>query len=147
VAALVGDQTTKALALGAADVLRPGLEIAPFLDLVLVRNPGVSFGLFGLAPWWALSSLGLAVSAAMSVWMWRAERRRMAIALGLVIGGAMGNVLDRIRFRAVTDFLDFHWGVHHWPAFNLADSFIFVGVVLLLTDSFRPARARLGQPR
>lgn len=66
----------------------------------------------------------------------------MRAALGLIIGGALGNVIDRLRYQAATDFLDFHFGIYHWPSFNLADVAIFCGVALLLWDGVRATRAR-----
>src|SRR3546814_10450935 len=79
------------------------------LNLVLVRNHGVSFGMLsGVVPWWALILLSLAIVAALAVWLWRSQGRAVSMALGLIIGGALGNVVDRVRFQAVTDFLDFH---------------------------------------
>ena len=126
------------LALPAEPPRAPPLPVTGFLDLVTVWNYGVSFGLgnFGSrAGSLAFTVLALAIVAALVVWLRRAERRIVALALGLVIGGAAGNVVDRLRFGAVFDFLDFHvWG-WHWPAFNLADSAITFGVVLLLADA------------
>ncbi|MGE0253519.1 MAG: signal peptidase II [Alphaproteobacteria bacterium] len=134
---LVLDQGTKALALG-SPALASGVEFLPVLNLVLVRNQGVSFGMLGgLVPWWALTMLAFAIVAALSVWLWRSQSRVLSGALGLVIGGALGNILDRVRFQAVTDFLDFHWAGHHWPAFNLADVAVVCGTALLLVDSMR----------
>ena len=70
----------------------------------------------------------------MLCWLYCTQKLYMAWALGLIIGGAMGNLYDRIKNAAVADFLDFHIGMYHWPAFNLADSFVFIGVVLLLIE-------------
>lgn len=135
------DQGSKALARASAGMLTGGVEVLPFLDLTLVRNPGVSFGLLGMAPWWGLSALGLMIAGALAVWLWRAQSRWLAAGLGLVIGGAVGNVVDRLRHRAVTDFLDFHLAGRHWPAFNLADTAIFVGIALLVLSYWRPRRS------
>ena len=133
-AALALDQGTKALALG-APALAHGVELLPILNLVLVRNHGVSFGMLGgIVPWWALILLSLAIVAAIVIWLWRSQSRVVGVALGLVIGGALGNVIDRVRFQGVTDFLDFHLGAYHWPAFNFADVTIVCGVTLLLVD-------------
>lgn len=130
------DQASKAAA--AAFLPAPGAEraILGFFNLVHVRNPGVSFGLMpGLGPW-ALAGFAVAVSAGLAVWLARAESRLTAAALGLVIGGALGNAIDRLRLGAVFDFLDFHAFGYHWPAFNAADAAITVGVIGLLAGSF-----------
>ena len=115
------------------------IAIAPFFNLVMVWNRGVTFGLFGGAPdaaRWFLIALSLIIVAALAVWLVRAERLSVAGALGAVIGGAVGNVVDRFHYGAVADFLDFHaWG-WHWPAFNVADSAIVIGVGILLLDAF-----------
>ncbi len=114
------------------------ITLAPVFDLVMTWNRGVSFGIFNHDNIWnslVLSVLSLAIAAGLVVWLARAERRLLALALGLVIGGAVGNVIDRVRFGAVADFLDFHVGLWHWPAFNLADSAITVGAVIIVLDS------------
>lgn len=119
------------------------MEVLPVLNLILIRNDGVSFGMLGgLAPWWALVLLALAVIAWLSVWLWRSQGRLLSVALGLIIGGALGNVVDRIRFQAVTDFLDFHLATYHWPAFNLADVAVVCGATLLVWDSLRATKQR-----
>jgi signal peptidase II len=113
------------------------IALTSFFNLVLVWNKGVSFGMFdsgaALAPW-LLSGLALAVVIALLVWLRGAGHRLTAIGLGLIIGGALGNVIDRVRFGAVVDFLDAHALGWHWPAFNVADSAICVGAALLLVD-------------
>ncbi|MBM9592976.1 MULTISPECIES: signal peptidase II [Rhodobacterales] len=137
VAAFALDQGSKAFALR-SPALANGLELLPVLNLVLVENRGVSFGMLsGIVPWWALVLLAFAIVAWLSVWLWRAQGRVVSAALGLIIGGALGNVADRMRFQAVTDFLDFHLGAYHWPAFNLADVAVVCGATLLILDSFR----------
>lgn len=123
-----------------ADVVNPLriLEITPFFNVVLVRNRGASFGMLGgggeWAPW-LLTLVALAIGVGLAIWMLRARHVWVVVALGMIVGGAAGNVIDRLRFGAVTDFLDFHWGDLHWPAFNLADSAISVGVTILLADA------------
>ena len=114
-----------------------GVEILPFFNLVLVWNRGISFGMFGggALPPWLLGAIAVAVILALVIWLRRVETRLLAATIGLVIGGAAGNVIDRFRFGAVADFLDLHWGDYHWPAFNLADAAITVGVVILLIDA------------
>lgn len=131
------DQSSKTLAIN-SPTLEQGVEVLPVLNLVAVRNDGVSFGMLGgLAPWWALVGLALGIMAALVVWFWRTQSRLLGAALGLILGGALGNVLDRLRHGGVTDFLDFHFAGYHWPAFNLADSAIFLGVALLLGAEWR----------
>lgn len=141
-AAFAVDQGTKTLAL-LSPGLTNGMELLPFLNLVLVRNDGVSFGMLGgIVPWWALILLAVAIIACLSVWLWRSHDSIVGAALGLIIGGALGNVVDRLRFGAVTDFLDFHAAGYHWPSFNIADVAIFCGAALLVWDSLRPAQKR-----
>jgi|TARA_B110000263_G_C15154304_1_gene439405 signal peptidase II len=116
------------------------IPVTSFFDLVLVHNRGASFGIFSDAPGWASIALivfAILISIALAIWMWRVHETLLAVALALVIGGAVGNVIDRIRFGAVVDFLDFHVGGWHWPAFNIADSAITIGVILLILDSLK----------
>ena len=116
--------------------------LTPFFNLVLTLNRGMSFGLFnavhgsGAGVNAVLFSLVAAIIVAgLIYWLSRVATPLLAFAIGLVIGGAVGNVIDRIRYGAVVDFLDFHIGAYHWPAFNLADSAICVGVAVMLFDS------------
>lgn len=136
---IAADQITKAWLY---DLLvrngRRDIVVLPFFNLVTVWNHGVSFGMFNngsAASTWAFVGLALAIVVALAVWVGRAERVLPAVALGLVIGGAIGNVVDRVRLGAVFDFLDVHALGWHWPAFNVADSAITIGVALLLMDS------------
>ena len=152
-AIIVLDQITKALILGSADIADPSLipdgyrfaEVIPgVLDLTMVRNTGVSFGLFGGGEArWPLTLFAVVVSGALGVWALRTQRRTLITAIGLVMGGALGNVIDRIRFGYVVDFIDFSGtGVFPW-VFNVADSAITIGVVLLIIDSLvsdKPAK-------
>lgn len=98
----------------------------------------MSFGLLTGLPWWGLPVLGLAVVTLLFTWLWRARTKLNGAAIGLIIGGALGNVADRIRWGAVTDFLDFHVGEYHWPAFNIADVGIVGGVTFLLLQRPNP---------
>ena len=139
------DQATKWWIL--SDVMSPPrrIPVTGFFDLVLVFNRGVSFGLLGGAPSWATAALivfALLLSIALCIWMWRADSRLLGVALGCVVGGAIGNVIDRVRHGAVVDFLDFHVAGYHWPAFNVADSAITVGVVFLILDSLKSRSAK-----
>ena len=114
------------------------IEVTPFFNLVLGLNTGVSFGMFGGGEdfgRWALSGLAIAIAGALTVWLWRVQKPLLAVALGLIIGGAIGNVIDRLRVGAVIDFLDFHAFHYHWPAFNVADSGITLGAAALILDS------------
>ncbi len=121
------------------------IEVTGFFNLVLVHNTGVSFGLFGeQTAWkpWVLGALAFAISGALLYWLRREPERLLALAVGLIVGGAMGNVADRVRLGAVMDFLDLHLGTWHWPAFNLADSAITMGVAILVFDGLFRERRR-----
>ncbi|WP_286131223.1 MULTISPECIES: signal peptidase II [unclassified Loktanella] len=135
ISAIVIDQATKAWVVANADMLSSGLAVFPGFNLVFGRNDGVSFGLLGGVPWWSLVVLALVICAWMLGLMMRAEHRIEALAYGLVVGGALGNVVDRVRYGAVTDFLDLYVGSMHWPAFNLADALLVSGFVILLLAS------------
>lgn len=146
---IVVDQFTKAWILGALDMLtasgalidrelwggRSISIIEPILRFSFVLNDGVSFGLFGGgAGRWILSVFSIAVSGALAWWALRSDRKLLTAAIGLVMGGALGNVIDRIRFGGVVDFLDFSGtGLFPW-VFNVADSAISIGVALLILD-------------
>jgi signal peptidase II len=118
---------------------RPSVEVTPFFNLVVVWNYGVSFGMFNTGSSEAaylFVGLALAIVAALAAWLARAENGLILVALGLVIGGAIGNVVDRLRYGAVFDFFDFHAFGWHWPAFNVADAAITCGVACLFWDAF-----------
>ncbi len=138
IAAYIVDQTSKAAAIAFLSRAEESVEVLPIFNLVLGRNRGVSFGLLTGVPWWALAVLGLAVVTLLSVWLWRARKKLSGASIGLIIGGALGNIADRIRWGGVTDFLDFHMGQYHWPAFNFADVGIVSGVGLLLLQGSKP---------
>lgn len=113
------------------------IDILPFFNIVMVWNKGISFGLFtqhGDTGPLLLSAFSAIVAAGLFIWLLRAPRMLTALALVLVIGGALGNILDRLRFGAVADFLDIHAFGWHWPAFNMADSCITIGIAMLLID-------------
>ncbi|WP_204251175.1 signal peptidase II [Elioraea rosea] len=120
------------------------IEVLPFLNLTMVWNRGVTFGLLAGEAWWhqyVLAAIATAVAVALVVWMRRAENRLIAVSLGLVLGGAVGNVIDRVRFGAVVDFVDVHAYGWHWYVFNVADSAIVIGVGLLLADALLRPRS------
>lgn len=121
------------------DVMSPPrvIEVTGFFNIVMVWNRGASFGLFGASGGWGpliLGGFALVICAALTVWLSKVTHRWLGVGIGLVIGGALGNVIDRLTYRAVADFLDFHAFGYHWPAFNVADMSISVGVGLLLLD-------------
>jgi signal peptidase II len=133
------DQLSKAAVLGffSGQAFGAHARITPFFNLVLTYNRGMSFGLFNNgagvnALLFSLLAAGIVV--VLVFWLSRVESPFLAVAIGFVIGGAIGNVIDRIRFGAVVDFLDFYIGSWHWPAFNIADSAICVGVAAMLLD-------------
>lgn len=142
-ALIVVDQAVKQVMLSLVFDPPRILEVTGFFNLVPVWNTGVSFGLFGDAGTsrWILVALALIIVGVLFVWLTRAGAGLVAVALVLVIGGALGNVLDRIFYGAVIDFFDIHAFGFHWPAFNIADSTIVLGTALLLYDGL------FGSPR
>ena len=139
---LLADQLTKWWILDAFHLPERGsVEVLPVLSLTMVWNPGVTFGLFhqdGALGVWILAGVALAVVVALGVWLRRAETALVAVALGSIVGGAVGNVIDRVRFGAVVDFIHAHaWG-WSWYVFNVADAAIVCGVAALLLDGVRP---------
>ena len=115
------------------------VTLAPFLDFTMVWNKGVSFGLFNSgesAMIVVLVGVAVLLAAGLIAWLAVVRTRLVALGLSLIIGGAVGNVIDRVRFGAVADFIDVHVAGYHWPAFNIADSAIVVGALLLMVDSF-----------
>ena len=140
---LIADQASKWWILEVFDLpARRSVELfqaGPLgLNLTMVWNRGVTFGLLsGSAPWhgWALAALAAVIAGFLIRWMAAAETRRTALALGAIVGGAVGNVIDRLRFGGVVDFVDAHgWG-WHWYVFNLADAAIVLGVAVLLIEA------------
>ena len=120
------------------------IPVTSLLNFVLTWNRGVSFGLFNnegnFGPWF-FSILAIIIVGILLIWLRKAETKVQSISLGFIIGGAIGNVIDRVNHQAVLDFIDFHLGSSHWPAFNAADSFITLGAVVLIVDSlFSPQK-------
>ncbi len=143
---VIADQFTKVLILGSFS-LGEGKVVTEFFNLVRVHNAGAAFSfLAGASGWqrWFFTGLGL-VAAAVIVWMLKqhAGQRLFGFAMACILGGAIGNVIDRVLYGYVVDFLDFHWAGVHFPAFNVADSAITMGAIgLLLDELLRVRRAR-----
>ncbi len=140
-AVVAADQSTKLAAVAWLD-RASSVELIPTLDLVLAYNTGAAFSLLSTAGgWqrWLFIGLALFICAFVVQWLRDLPRdaRWLPLALSLILGGAVGNVIDRIRIGAVVDFIDFHVGDWHWPAFNMADSAICVGAALLVLGTFR----------
>lgn len=120
------------------------MVVTPFLNFVLVHNKGVTFGLLNnishqYMPY-MLSAVAAIILFLLGRWLWFTRSTPVALGLGAIMGGAVGNVIDRVRFGAVVDFLDFYYQNYHWYAFNIADAAIVTGVALLMLDSLVRAR-------
>lgn len=141
---LAADQASKWYVRDVLHVPERGtLPVLPVLNLTMVWNRGVTFGLLDAAGAWAAPLLvlgALAIVAALGVWLWRAERWPVAVALGAIAGGAVGNVIDRLRFGAVVDFIHAHAFGWSWYVFNVADAAIVCGVAVLILDGMRSGR-------
>ncbi len=140
--ALVLDQTTKQIALATFSPTDP-IVLLPILELTLAWNRGVSFGMFGSGGMPALGfvAISLVISGFLAWQMAKAETWIVAVGYGLIVGGAVGNVVDRVIYGAVIDFILAHWGAWAFPVFNIADTAITCGVALILFDSLWPRRA------
>ena len=134
---IVLDQISKIAVYSYLVEVGKAVEVTSFFNLVSAWNTGVSFSMFnnlGVNGVYILSAFSLTVVGFLLYWLKKECSFYMRMSLGFVIGGALGNVIDRIRLGAVYDFLDVHIGGHHWPAFNVADSFICIGAVLIVLD-------------
>jgi signal peptidase II len=148
-ATLAADQATKLALLFAYDLpLREPLVLTPFLELIVVWNRGISYGLL----WqdtelgrWLLLAVAIGAALALSLWMMRTPSRFLAVALALIVGGAIGNAIDRIAYGAVFDFVHVHVGSFSWYVFNVADAAIVAGVIGLIYDSLVLERRRARQ--
>jgi len=134
------DQYTKALATAELQYRVP-VEITAWFDLMLAHNTGAAFSFLASAGgWqrWFLAGVAMVVSVVVGIWLTRLKHseRMLGIALGLVLGGGLGNLIDRVSLGYVVDFISWHYNDWYWPAFNIADSAICVGAVLLGWDSF-----------
>ena len=145
---LLSDQASKWLILYEIMAIPRVIEVLPFFNIVLVFNTGVSFGVLGGDGAWqpmTLSLLALVICSGLLVWQWRQGGKMGDLAIAMIVGGALGNVIDRLRLGGVVDFLDFHLSDWHWPAFNLADSAITVGVAILLCREFLFSKRESGK--
>ncbi|MEE4331175.1 MAG: signal peptidase II [Wenzhouxiangella sp.] len=141
---VVLDWWTKHLASQNLMMYRP-VAVTSWLNLTLAHNEGAAFSfLAGAGGWqrWFFTVVAIVISAVLMVWLWRLPNRSrlLPVAISLVLGGAIGNLIDRVRLGYVVDFIDVHYSGWHWPAFNLADSVIVIGVTLLLIEGFLPRR-------
>ncbi len=141
---LAADQASKTWILQGLRLPELGrVDLLPVLSLTMVWNQGVTFGLFKADGTWGpllLVAVAVAIVAALAVWLRRAEGKLVALSLGAIAGGAIGNVLDRLRFGAVVDFIHLHAGGWSWYVFNVADAAIVCGVAALVLDGLRPRR-------
>jgi signal peptidase II len=138
------DQYTKSLVVARMALFEARAVLVDWFHIVHVRNTGVAFGLFaGLDPDWMtpiLVTATILAAAAVLFYIHHFPGRGPApLGLGLILGGAVGNLVDRARYGYVVDFLDVHWRHHHWPAFNVADIGLTAGIALLLLDAFFPS--------
>jgi len=135
------DQVTKSIAVDSLVLFQP-VPVFPGFNLTLMHNKGAAFSfLSDQSGWqrWFFTVIAIVVSVAIVIWMKRlpADHRLTAVSLALILGGAVGNVWDRILLGYVIDFIDVYYADYHWPAFNIADSAISVGACLLIIDSLR----------
>ena len=124
---------------------RQPVRLASFFDVVFAKNPGISYSLLSAhspAARWSLVAFTMVAALAIGLWLWRTTMWIVALALGLILGGALGNAIDRFSYGWVADFYYFHLGSFHWYVFNLADVAIVAGVGMLLVDSFFLSWAR-----
>jgi signal peptidase II len=147
---VLADQAHKAWMLYVYDIGAKGpVALAPFFDLVLVWNKGISYGLLrqeSTLGRWGLILFALGASLALVVWLARIESRLAAASIGLIIGGALGNAIDRVAYGGVADFFSFHAFGYEWYVFNVADTAIVAGVVGLLYDSLFGGHKKVGNP-
>jgi len=138
--AVILDQASK-LVIDGSMQLYQSIPVTPFFSLTYVHNTGAAFSFLSDAGgWqrWAFAGLALTISIVIAVWLTKLQKHEtlLAVALSLILGGAVGNLIDRLAYGYVIDFLDVYYGNWHWPAFNIADSAITLGVALMLAESF-----------
>ncbi len=143
---LIIDQITKQWVAQSMDLYQ-SINVLPFFDITYAQNPGAAFSFLADQPgWqrWFFSAIAFVASIVFLVWLKRTpiEQPVLAAALACMLSGALGNLIDRVLFGYVIDFLDFYIGSSHWPTFNVADSIIFVGAALMIIDSFQQDKAK-----
>ena len=144
---VLADQASKYWLIGVTREAGGSIELTGFFNLVMVWNRGISFGLFqsGDTGRWLLSALAAGVGIVLLIWLRRVDKPLIGYGIGAVLGGAVGNLIDRVSPRAaVADFFDFHLMGYHWPAFNVADAAITLGVGAILLHSFIDDGSRTG---
>ncbi|TAL50467.1 MAG: lipoprotein signal peptidase [Methylovulum sp.] len=144
--ALVLDQASKLLIDGTMQLYQ-SIPLLPSFNLTYVHNTGAAFSFLSTAGgWqrWLFAGLALVISIGITVWLTRLQKHEtvLAAALSLILGGAVGNLIDRLIYGYVIDFLDVYYGTWHWPAFNIADAAITLGVILMLAESFGLGRSK-----
>ena len=143
---LILDQVTKQWVANTFELYQ-SVNVLPFFSITYVHNLGAAFSfLADQGGWqrWFFTAIAFIASVVFSVWLKRtpASQPLLAIALACMLSGAIGNLIDRLLFGYVIDFLDFYIGTNHWPAFNVADSMIFIGAVLMIVDSFKQEKMK-----
>ena len=147
--ALILDQASK-LTVASTMRLYESIRITPFFNLTYVHNPGAAFSFLSEAGgWqrWLFAALAFLISIVIAAWLARLKKHEtlLAVSLALVLGGAIGNLIDRLAYGYVIDFLDVYYRDWHWPAFNIADSAITVGVALMLLESFGLGKSKTAE--
>lgn len=147
--AIVLDQGSK-LMVDSSMQLYQSIPLLPFFKLTYVHNTGAAFSFLAQAGgWqrWFFAGLALVISVIIAVWLSRLQKHEtlLAVSLSLILGGAVGNLIDRLAYGYVIDFLDVYYDTWHWPAFNIADSAITLGVVLMLLESFGLGKAKASE--
>lgn len=135
---LIIDQASKIYLVDVYNIASVGTQkVTDFFNLVMVWNKGISFGMFSghESSNYFFIGVSIVIVGILSYWLTKTDLKLEAIGIGFVLGGAIGNIIDRFRYGAVADFFDFHINNKHWPAFNIADSSIFIGACILITSS------------
>lgn len=143
---LIADQILKSSAHAWVGAHGP-IHVFPWLDIIATSNTGMAFGLGQGASLWLVVGIAVAICTWLFLWLLRTRRSAEAIGLGLAIGGALSNVVDRLRLGSVRDFIDVYWQTWHWPAFNFADMAIVTGLVIVIFFHDDRSRSKEGARR